>query len=152
MSKQFDRGLGVSNVDPGYKATVKADTDVLKAAHARDEKTADVVRKAEQIQSTAQQTMVRDVFPSSHPLLPGCVRSVAIAAHSCRWISAPTGIQKPATAHVLDTAQLFFLQHRVDTMSCCCSLVILVSHVCVVLPATSASNKKTRHALCAAGG
>jgi hypothetical protein len=59
MSKQFDRNLGVSNATVEYKAAVKADTEVLKAAHEREEKTADVVRKAEQIQATAAQSMVR---------------------------------------------------------------------------------------------
>ena len=69
LSKQFDRGLGVSNATVEYKAAVKADTDVLKAAHQRDEKTADVVRKAEQIQSEAEQAMVGRAVPCTASLL-----------------------------------------------------------------------------------
>lgn len=64
LSKQFDRGLGVSNATVEYKAAVKADTEVLKAAHEREKKTADVVRKAEQIQSEAEQAMVCSAVPS----------------------------------------------------------------------------------------
>lgn len=53
-AKRFDEGLGVSNATVDYKAAIKADAEVLRAAHERDEGVADVVRKGNEAQAEVE--------------------------------------------------------------------------------------------------